>query len=156
RDNVGRGNSLMVAVPENNHMQSIGILIVSGDAAARGALRDFFNGRQGEMQVEVWEAESAARGLAVLHRRPVDLVVLGPDVLRGGGDVVGDVRRFDDRTEVIAVVDDADRGHKALAAGAYDFFLAPVDFDRFDVVLRHVSEAVEAREYSSVLAQRIE
>ncbi|HEY2387898.1 MAG TPA: sigma 54-interacting transcriptional regulator [Candidatus Binatia bacterium] len=146
----------MVAVPENNHMQSIGILIVSGDAAARGALRDFFNGRQAEMQVEVWEAESAARGLAVLHRRPVDLVVLGPDVLRGGGDVISDVRRFDDRTEVIAIVDDADLGHKALGAGAYDFFLAPVDFDRFDVVLRHVSQAVEAREYSSVLAQRME
>jgi two-component system response regulator AtoC len=146
----------MVAVPENNHMQSIGILIVSGDAAARGALRDFFNGRQAEMQIEVWEAESAARGLAVLHRRPVDLVVLGPDVMRGGGDVVSNVRSFDDRTEVIAVVDDAERGHAALAAGAYDFFLAPVDFDRFDVVLRHVSEAVGAREYSTVLAQRIE
>ncbi len=146
----------MVAVPENTHTQSIGILIVSGDAAARGALRDFFNGRQAERQIEVWEAESAARGLAVLHRRPVDLVVLGPDAVRGGGDVVGDVRAFDDRTEVIAIVDDANRGHAALAAGAYDFFLAPVDFDRFDVVLRHVSQSVETREQSAVLAQRIE
>jgi len=146
----------MVAVPENIHMQNIGVLVVSGDSAARGALREFFNSRQAEMQTELWEAESATRGLAVLHRRPVDLVVLGPDVLRDGGDVVADVRAFDDKTEVIAIVDVPERGRAALAAGAYDFFLAPVDFERFDVVLRHVGEAAEAREYSTVLAQRVE
>jgi len=145
----------MVAVPENTHMQSIGVLVVSGDGAARGALREFFNGRRAETHAEVWEAENAARGLAVLHRRPVDLVVLGPDVLREGGKVVADVRSFDDRTEVIAIVDGAERGHDALAAGAYDFFLNPVDFDRFDVVLRHVGEAAEAREHSTVLAQQV-
>jgi len=146
----------MVAVPENTHMQSIGVLVVSADGAARGALREFFTARQTEMQTEIWEAENAARGLAVLHRRPVDLVVLGPDVLRESGKVVADVRSFDDRTEVIAIVDGAERGHDALAAGAYDFFLAPVDFDRFDVVLRHVGEAAEAREHSTVLAQQVE
>ena len=146
----------MVAVPENTHMQNIGILVVSGDGDARGALREFFTSRQAEMQTELWEAESATRGLAVLHRRPVDLVVLGPDVLRDGGEVVADVRAFDDSTEVIAIVDGPERGRAALAAGAYDFFLAPVDFDRFDVVLRHVGAAAEAREYSTVLAQRVE
>jgi DNA-binding NtrC family response regulator len=53
-------------------------------------------------------------------------------------------------------VDGPERGRAALAAGAYDFFLAPVDFERFDVVLRHVGAAAEAREHSTVLAQRVE
>jgi two-component system response regulator AtoC len=143
----------MVAALENTHMQNIGVLIVGGDAAARGALREFFATRQ----TEIWEAENAARGLAVLHRRPVDLVVLGPDVLRNGdAGVVGDVRAFDDQIEVIAIVDEAERGRAALAKGAYDFFLDPVDFARFDVVLRHVGDAAEAREHSSSLAQQVE
>ncbi len=142
----------MVAAPENTHMQKIGVLIVSGDSAARAALREFFTTRQ----TEIWESESAKRGLAVLHRRPVDLVVVGPDLLREESGVVAGVRAFDDQIEVIAIVDDAERGRAALAEGAYDFFLAPVDFDRFDVVLRHISDAAEAREHSTLLAQQVE
>lgn len=143
----------MVAAPENIHMQKIGVLIVSGDSGARGALRDFFNTRQ----TEIWEAETAARGLAVLHRRPVDLVVLGPDVMRDdAGRVVAGVRGFDDQIEVIAIVDSPERGRAALAKGAYDFFLHPVDFERFDVVLRHIGDAAEAREHSALLAQQVE
>ncbi len=142
----------MVAAPENTHMEKIGVLIVSGDSAARAALRQFFTSRQ----TEIWESENATRGLAVLHRRPVDLVAVGPDVLRAEPGVVGSVRSFDDHIEVIAIVDDAERGHAALAEGAYDFFLEPVDFDRFDVVLRHISDAAEAREHSSLLAQQVE
>ncbi len=143
----------MVAAPENTNMQKIGVLIVSGDSAARSALRDFFNTRQ----TEIWEAENATRGLAVLHRRPVDLVVLGPDVMRGDANgVVSNVRGFDDQIEVIAIVDSPERGRAALAEGAYDFFLDPVDFERFDVVLRHIGDAAEAREHSALLAQQIE
>jgi DNA-binding NtrC family response regulator len=143
----------MVAAPENTLMQKVGVLIVSGDGAARAALREFFTSRQ----TETWEAESATRGLAVLHRRPVDLVVVGPDVLRDEGrGVVAGVRSFDDQIEVIAIVDDAERGRAALAEGAYDFFLDPVDFDRFDVVLRHIGDAAEAREHSTLLEQQVE
>jgi len=143
----------MVAAPENTHMQKIGVLIVSSDGAARGALRDFFNTRH----TEIWEAESPARGVAVLHRRPVDLVVLGPDVLRSDGSgVVSQVRGFDDQIEVIAIVDNAEHGRAALGEGAYDFFLHPVDFERFDVVLRHIGDAAEAREHSTLLAQQVE
>jgi DNA-binding NtrC family response regulator len=143
----------MVAAPENTHMQKIGVLIVSGDSAARAALREFFTSRQ----TEIWEAENAVRGLAVLHRRPVDLVVVGPDVLGDEGrGVVARVRSFDDHIEVIAIVDNAERGRAAHAEGAYDFFLDPVDFDRFDVVLRHIGDAAEARENSSRLAQQVE
>jgi DNA-binding NtrC family response regulator len=142
----------MVAVAENAHMQKIGVLIVSGDGTVRGGLRDFFTSRH----AEIWEADSAARGLAVLRRRPVDLVVVGPDVLRDeGGGVVASVRAFDDQIEVIAIVDNAKRGRAALAGGAYDFFLDPVDFERFDVVLRHIADAAETREQSSVLAQQV-
>jgi DNA-binding NtrC family response regulator len=141
----------MVAAPENT-MQRIGVLIVSGDGAARGALRDFFTSRQ----TEIWEAENAERGLAVLHRRPVDLVVVGPDVIRDDAAVVSTVRAFDDQIEVIAIVDAPERGRVALAEGAYDFFLEPVDFERFDVVLRHIGDAAEAREHSARLAQQVE
>ena len=141
----------MVAAPENT-MQKIGVLIVSGDGAARGALRDFFTSRQ----TEIWESESADRGVAVLHRRPVDLVVVGPDVMRNDATVVASVRTFDDQIEVIAIVDSPERGRTALAEGAYDFFLEPVDFERFDVVLRHIGDAAEAREHSARLAQQVE
>ena len=148
----------MVAAPENtpmhnSHTQRIGVLIVSGDGAARGGLRDFFASRQ----TEIWESDSAARGLAVLRRRPVDLVVVGPDVLRDqDSGVVAGVRAFDDQIEVIAIVDSAERGRVALADGAYDFFLDPVDFERFDVVLRHVGAAAETREQRSLLVQQAE
>ncbi|MBI3770524.1 MAG: sigma-54-dependent Fis family transcriptional regulator [Deltaproteobacteria bacterium] len=143
----------MVAAPENGHRQRIGVLIVGGDGAARAPLREFFTGRQ----IETWEAESAARGFALMHRRPVDLVVVGPDVLRDErATVIAGVRAFDDQIEVIAIVDSAERGRAALAAGAYDFFLEPVDFERFDVVLRHVGDAAETREQSSVLAQQVQ
>jgi two-component system response regulator AtoC len=143
----------MIAVPENSPMQKIGVLIVSGDARARGALREFFNTRQ----TEIWEAETTDRGLAVLHRRPVDLVVFGADVMHDQDvGVVADVRGFDDQIEVVAIVDDTERGHAALGEGAYDFFLTPVDFDRFDVVLRHIGDAAEAREQSARLAQQVE
>lgn len=141
----------MVAAPENT-MQKIGVLIVSGDGAARAALRDFFTSRQ----TEIWEAESADRGIAVLHRRPVDLVVVGPDVMRSDAAVVASVRAFDDQIEVIAIVESPEHGRAALAEGAYDFFMDPVDFERFDVVLRHIGDAAEAREHSARLAQQVE
>src|SRR5262245_37999035 len=109
----------MMAMPENTGMQNLGVLLVSGDRAARGTLRDFLHARQPELPTELYEAETAKRGLALLQRRPVDLVVVGPDVLRDAGGVIADVRAFDDKTEVIAIVDGAERGRAALADGAY-------------------------------------
>ena len=122
-------------------MQKTRVLIIIADGDLRGSLRAFLGSRQ----ADVWEADTAARGMGMLRRRPVDLVVAGPDALRAMA-LVGDVRAFDAGIEVIAVVSAPEPGRAALAAGAYDFFLEPVDLERLAVVVGHVTDARAARE----------
>ena len=134
-------------------MERTRALIVSGDSESRERLRDFMVGHQ----VDVWEADAAARGVALLHRHPFDLLVAGADVLEAEGPrYVANVRSFDEHVGVIAIVESPDAGRAALAEGAYDFFLEPVDLERLAVVLFHVREAAEARDLSEVFEQQVE
>lgn len=132
--------------------QRMRVLVVSSEADVRESLRQFFARRP----AEVCEVDETARGLKLVRRRPLDVVVVGGDVLRtGDARPVAEIHAFDEQVAVIAVVNVPDLGRAALAAGAYDFFLQPVDFDRFDVVLRHVAET-QAHAWNDLLAQATE
>jgi DNA-binding NtrC family response regulator len=134
---------------EEVRMSGMPVLIVSSDTAIRDELRGFLV----KSDVDPWEVDDAERGLVVVRRRPLDAVIVGPDVLRGGAmRSIAAIRAFDEQIAVIAVVDAADAGRTALAAGAYDFFLKPIDLDRLGVVLRHVAETAETRVCSDLLA----
>jgi len=132
------------------HVQKTRGLIVTADTELRDSLRACLGSRQ----VDVWEADTAERGMRMVRRRPVDLLVAGPDTLRGTA-LVSDVRTFDAGIEVIAVVGAPELGHEALAAGAYDFFLAPIDIERLSVVVQHITDATAARERCEVQEEQL-
>jgi len=132
-------------------MQKTRVLIITADGELRHSLRAFLGSRQ----ADVWEADTATRGMGIVRHRPVDLVVAGPDALRATA-LVGDVQAFDAGIEVIAVVGVPEAGHAALAAGAYDFFLAPVDLERLAVVVRHVSDARAAHERCALQEEQLQ
>ena len=123
-------------------------LVVATDAAKRRALAAMLH----ERGLRVREAEDLPRAREVLAAEPFDLVVPVEDVLHGPGkDLIASVRAFDEATAVVAVVDSPETGHRALGAGAWDFFASPVDAERFAVVLDHVGETRRLRERSAVL-----
>lgn len=127
-------------------------LVVATDAAKRRALTALLH----ERGLRVREAEDLIRAREALAAEPFDLVVPVDDVLHGPGkDLIASVRAFDDATAVLAVVDSAETGHRALGAGAWDFFASPVDAARFAVVLDHVGETLRLRERSAVLDRMV-
>jgi len=137
-------------VPEKANSQTVPprALVVATDAAKRRSLAALLH----ERGLRVREAEDLSRAREVLATEPFDVVVPVDDVLLGPGkDLIASVRAFDDATAVLAVVDSEETGHRALGAGAWDFFASPVDAERFAVVLDHVEETLRLRERSAVL-----
>jgi DNA-binding NtrC family response regulator len=137
---------------ESNTRQSLGVraraLVVASDANTRRHVVELLS--SGGAQVR--EAESASAAWTALDREPFDVVVpIGEILDAGGARLISKLREFDAVTAVVAVVDSEESGHRALAEGAYDFFAAPVDADRFAVVLDHVGETLRLRERCSVL-----
>lgn len=129
------------------------VLLVSSASELRGRVRDSLVAGG----VDVWEVDGSARGRASLRRRPLDAVIAGPDVLADPGcEFVSEVRAFDPQIEVVAVVGTPELGRAALAVGAYDFFMEPVDLERLGVVVRHIGEAAEVSERSQAFAQQLE
>lgn len=127
-------------------------LVVATDAAKRRSLAALLH----ERGLRVREVEDLPRAREVLAAEPFDLVVPVDDVLLGPGkDLIASVRAFDEATAVVAVVDSAETGHRALGAGAWDFFASPVDAERFAVVLDHVGETLRLRERSAVLDRMV-
>ncbi len=123
-------------------------LIVAPEAAKRRPLVDVLSGHG----LQVREVDSAPRAMEVLSEEPFDLVVPVEEALSGPGEsLISDIRAFDEATAVIAVVESGERGRRALAAGAYDIFKAPVDGDRLAVVIDHIVETNRLRERSAVL-----
>lgn len=135
------------------HFEKTHVLIVGAESDERRQLVDFLANHE----ADVVEAGDPAQVWPLVRRRPVDVIVTTPDALaRQPEHLVKDVKDFDDSIEVVAIVDAPERGHGALAQGAYDFLLAPIDFPRLGVVLRHVAEIAELRERSDVLTQQME
>ena len=124
-------------------------LLVGGAAEVRRSVREVL-ARQDAL---AWEAESVAGAWSAIRRHGPDVLIATTEVLRGGGArFVADVRRFDERVEIVAVVDTSERGRRALRDGAYDFFVEPLDLDRLAVALRHIGETVRLREDADLLA----
>ena len=135
------------------HFEKTHVLIVGAESDERRQLVDFLANHS----ADVVEAGDPAQVWPLVRRRPVDVVVATSDALaREPGRLVKGVKDFDDSIEVVAIVDGPERGHGALEQGAYDFLVAPIDFARFGVVLRHVAEIAELREKSEVLTQQME
>lgn len=127
-------------------------LVVATDAAKRRSLAALLH----ERGLRVREVEDLSRAREVLAAEPFDLVVPVDDVLHGPGkDLIASVRAFDDATAVVAIVDSPETGHRALGAGAWDFFASPIDAERFAVVLDHVGETLRLRERSAVLDRMV-
>jgi DNA-binding NtrC family response regulator len=131
-------------------MQKTRALIVTADAELRDSLRACLESQQ----TGVWEADTAERGKSMVRQRPVDLLVVGADDLHGTA-LVSHVRKFDAGIEVVAVVGTPELGHAALAAGAYDSFLAPIDVERLSVVVQHITDAQAARERCQVQEEQL-
>lgn len=135
------------------HFEKTHVLIVGAESDERRQLVDYLASHS----ADVVEAGDAAQVWPLVRRRPVDVVVATSDALaRESERLVKGVKEFDDSIEVVAIVDAPERGHGALEQGAYDFLLAPIDFARLGVVLRHVAEIAELREKSEVLTQQME
>jgi DNA-binding NtrC family response regulator len=123
-------------------------LIVSPDAAKRRPLAQVLSSHG----LRVREAESVSQAWEVLGEEPFDLVMPVEEVLHGSGkSFLSEVRAFDENTAIIAVIDTPECGRNALAAGAYDIFLEPVDAERLAVVVDHISETLRLRGRSAVL-----
>ncbi len=99
----------------------------------------------------VREVEDLSGAWETLNREPFDVVVPVDEVMYGGGaTLIADLHAFDQETAVVPVVDTAECGKRALAAGAYDIFLSPIDAERFGVVFRHIDETLRLRARSAV------
>lgn len=123
-------------------------LIIGSDASKRRPVAQSLSG----WGTRVREAESVAQAWEILGEEPFDLVVSLEDVLSGPGtNLISEMRTFDEGTAVLAVVDSPEGGHRALAAGAWDFFRSPVDIDRLAVVVDHIGEAMHMRGRCAVL-----
>jgi len=138
---------------ERNTTQSPSVparaLIVASDSGKRRQLAEILS-NQG---VRVREAESVPRAWETLTGEPFDVVVPVDEVLHGPGKrLIEELNEFDENTEVVAIVDSDECGHRALAAGAYDVFASsPIDSERFAVVMRHVGETLRLRERCAIL-----
>ena len=94
--------------------------------------------------------------MEVLEEEPFDLVVPVEEVMHGpGSNLISDVRAFDDATAVVAVVDTAECGRRALAAGAYDIFPRPSTANVSPSSSDHIGETSRLRERSAVLDRMV-
>jgi len=110
----------------------LNVLVVDGDPAVRRALREFFEKTHaGEIRAEF--AADAGAALAVVRRKPVDVVVLDRDLPGLPGDVLVKALRRGARDAsigIIMIAGNDDPEHEvieALEAGADDCLSKPYD-----------------------------
>jgi len=104
------------------------ILIVDDEPAAIELLSDYLGGRR----LAVWRAQNLDEALAELERERPDVVLISLRLGEGNG--LEAVRRIREANVhvgllVMAEPEDEDRAKEALALGAMDYLLKPIDFD---------------------------
>ena len=131
---------------------SLRTLIVASDADLRRQLAGVVIERGGSAS----ETDGVARAWERLSA-PFDLVVLVASDANGDvEEFVADLRTFDDDIMALTVVDSTESGRLALLDGAFDFFVAPVDRERFAAVLEHVRERAWLRKRDAVLERLLD
>lgn len=138
--------------------QSLKLLIVEDDPGLQSQLRWCFEG------YEVLEAQDRASAMAQIRRHEPQLVTLDlglpPDSANAseGLALLEEVLSVAPNTKVIVVTgnDDRENALKAVAEGAYDFYVKPVDADTLRLIVDRAARLYELEEENRRLARRAE
>jgi len=108
--------------------ESVRVLVVDDDGEVREALTDFLTARR----FRVAEAADAATGVRMITEAAPDVILLDIDMPGlSGTDALPTIRALAPRASVIMVSGTADQevARRALALGAFDFVVKPVNFE---------------------------
>jgi len=131
------------------------ILIVEDDPVQRKLIRENLEGRG----YPVLEAASRKEALEAVLRHPIDVAVvdyrLGEET---GVDAIKDMIAANPLVTPIMVTAYAniERAVEAVRAGAYDYIVKPLDFERFLLVLERATERQKLKKEISRLQDRLE
>jgi len=131
------------------------ILIVEDDPVQRRLIRENLEARG----FPVLEAASRKEALDAVLRHPVDVAVvdykLGDET---GIDAIRDMLGANPLVTPIMVTayGNIERAVEAVRAGAYDYIVKPLDFERFLLVLERAAERQKLRKEISALQERLE
>ncbi|MGZ5498638.1 MAG: sigma-54-dependent transcriptional regulator [Candidatus Aminicenantales bacterium] len=131
------------------------ILIVEDDPVQRKLLRENLSSRG----YPVIEAGTRKEALEAVLRHPVDVAVvdykLGEDT---GTAAIRDMIAANPLVTPIMVTayGNIERAVEAVRAGAYDYIVKPLDFEKFLLVLERAAERQKLRKEISVLQERLE
>jgi DNA-binding NtrC family response regulator len=131
------------------------ILVVEDDPVQRHLVRQNLEAHG----FPVLEAASREEALEIVLRHPVDVAVvdykLGDDT---GTASIRDMLAANPLLTPIMVTayGNIERAVEAVRAGAYDYIVKPIDFDRFLLVLERATERQKLRKEVSLLQERLE
>jgi len=131
------------------------ILVVEDDPVQRKLVRENLESRG----FPVVEAASRKEALEAVLRRPVDVAVvdykLGDET---GIDAIKDMLAANPLVTPIMVTayGNIERAVEAIRAGAYDYIVKPLDFEKFLLVLERAAERQKLRKEISLLQERLE
>ena len=131
------------------------ILVVEDDPVQRKLVRQNLEARG----FPVVEASSRKEALDAVVRRPVDVAVvdykLGEET---GIDVIEDILAANPLVTPIMVTayGNIERAVEAVRAGAYDYIVKPLDFEKFLLVLERAVERQRLKKEISLLRERLE
>jgi two-component system NtrC family response regulator len=131
------------------------ILVVEDDPVQRRLVRENLEAHG----YPVVEASTRKEALEAVLRRPVDVAVvdykLGDET---GIDVIRDMLAANPLVTPVMVTayGNIERAVEAVRAGAYDYIVKPLDFEKFLLVLERAAERQKLRKEISVLQERLE
>jgi DNA-binding NtrC family response regulator len=131
------------------------ILVVEDDPVQRQLVRENLEARG----YPVLEAASRKEALEAVLRRPVDIAIvdykLGDDT---GTAAIRDMLAANPLLTPIMVTayGNIERAVEAVRAGAYDYIVKPIDFERFLLVLERAAERQKLRKEISLLQERLD
>jgi two-component system NtrC family response regulator len=139
-------------------VESRKLLIVEDDPGLQSQLRWCFEG------YEVLQAKDRSSAMAQIRRHEPQLVTLDlglpPDPANAteGLALLEEILSFAPNTKVIVVTgnDDRDNALKAVAHGAYDFYVKPVDADTLRLIVDRAARLYALEEENRQLARRAE
>jgi two-component system NtrC family response regulator len=139
-------------------VESRKLLIVEDDPGLQSQLRWCFEG------YEVLQAKDRSSAMAQIRRHEPQLVTLDlglpPDPANAteGLALLEEILSFAPNTKVIVVTgnDDRDNALKAVAHGAYDFYVKPVDADTLRLIVDRAARLYTLEEENRRLARRAE
>ena len=141
-----------------NSVDSMKLLIVEDDPGLQSQLRWYFEG------YEILQAKDRASAMAQVRRHEPQLVTLDlglpPDPANAteGLALLEELLAAAPNTKVIVVTGNDDRANalKAVAQGAYDFYVKPVDADTLRLIVDRAARLHELEEENRQLARKAE